>query len=72
MSNIRHKHPIPGESAKYRAARDKLFQAELDLIEQVESVAGVLICIQYCPSFCTSELTLHDAARSNTVKQLDR
>jgi len=41
MSNRRHKHPIPGESEEYRAARDKLFQAELDLIEQVERLAAM-------------------------------
>ena len=41
MSNTRHTHLIPGESAIYRVARDKLFQAELDLIEQVERVAAM-------------------------------
>jgi len=34
VSSKFHDHPIPGESAEYRAARDELFQAELDLIEQ--------------------------------------
>ena len=29
------------------------------------------ICIQICPSFCMSKLTLPDAARSNSVKRLD-
>ena len=41
MSSRFHNHPIPGESAEYRAARDELFQAELDLIGQVERVAAM-------------------------------
>jgi predicted dithiol-disulfide oxidoreductase (DUF899 family) len=36
-----HKTRFPGESAKYRAARDKLLQAEVDLRAQVEQVAAM-------------------------------
>ena len=32
----------------------------------------LLICTQYCPSFCMSELTLLDATQNSTVKHLDR
>ena len=32
----------------------------------------MLICTQYCPGFCMSELTLLDATQSSAVKHLDR
>ncbi len=35
-----HERRYPGESDAYRKARDELLQAELDLIDQVESVAA--------------------------------
>jgi predicted dithiol-disulfide oxidoreductase (DUF899 family) len=43
MSTVKHLHEVrfPGESAEYRAARDELLKAEMNLRRQVESVASL-------------------------------
>ena len=39
MSNPRRDVRFPGESAAYRAARNKLLEAEIDLRRRIEAVA---------------------------------
>ena len=41
MSASRHKVRFPGESASYRAARDKLLDAEVEMRRTMEAVASL-------------------------------
>jgi len=40
MASSRHKVRFPGESNSYRAARDKLLDAEIEMRRTIESVAA--------------------------------